>query len=929
MPRPNICYDISIVASDKIYRETLGVISTTVACSAREKSEQPVYVYHTQTGLRDMHQAFKWVRGQSDTSGTSPEATTQGPGMSGGIIPGRIRIQQQTDMEESRSLISAKVARRIRCTQSSVPIRSHVLPSGMNPSRCVTAYLRTLVNVIFMCLIPRSLKYSVETAEVEVVELLHLLLVDRPRLRSIQQRRQYDNFVQLEFGAVGDISAQFAGRDGCAGCGSWEEPNFEEPHVHVLSISLPDENIVQQLPAPRTRVHPRGLLPRWKAEEGVGQLETVFRTRSQKKEAVIVTATETVGTQHSLPGSVMLETNSFRGPLSEQEFVDFTDWGKVLAPLDVSVDLSALPTRVGACYAQLICKPNGCYRLISSPKSLVCPRFVNPVLPSTVHRSYLSVAQRLRCPGGLADFMRHLHACLSGKLFCQTRGIPQGSCISADLANLFLANTDRTMLGQYCWALDSTRKALRKTNPRPSSPPVAVLRYFDDYLCLASSSEHLASLVYAVKQGLYAVGLRLNLDKEKTNIDSLNQPVMWLGVEIRRDLSLLLPNISPFPYQPVMWLGVEIRRDLSLLLPNISPFPLCSSRFKGYSRSVTSCITYLRRSLTQLFHFQFVCADRPRSHLQGRFSLRVGPLGSRSWKTHFVHHTNASRLGAYAADVFWNVAKSCPQRSSLFSRNNSRRLALILLLQFAAFLVEIWRINLARVSFLQRLAAYKGQLKWLFDWLQSPGQLITQSAGTANKETMESHTKERWAMEGCAKEWFAVESRAEEKGAEEGPTAIEPFLLDQGTGRINDLLAPGDINCNLDATARIAEDLAPDIWERNPVDKVLQDPVLELGEELVWVGLPGKDAVLLEVHDRLPACWRRYMTAARATQGIDERPNSRQKHSKIVAGMSEAVRLAALATVYTSLSNRPTMAAGWVPSSTASRYTFIRSSQRS
>uniref|UniRef100_A0A183TNM9 SPATA6 domain-containing protein n=1 Tax=Schistocephalus solidus TaxID=70667 RepID=A0A183TNM9_SCHSO len=76
-------------------------------------------------------------------------------------------------------------------------------------------------------------------------------------------------------------------------------------YQHVLSISPPDENIVQQMPAPLLRVHPRGLLPRRKVEEGVYQQETVFRTCSQKKEAVIVTATETVGTQHSLPGNVV------------------------------------------------------------------------------------------------------------------------------------------------------------------------------------------------------------------------------------------------------------------------------------------------------------------------------------------------------------------------------------------------------------------------------------------------------------------------------------------------------------------------------------------------------------------------------------------------------------------------------------------------
>ncbi|VDL95449.1 unnamed protein product [Schistocephalus solidus] len=74
---------------------------------------------------------------------------------------------------------------------------------------------------------------------------------------------------------------------------------------HVLSISPLDENLVQQMPALRLRVHPRGLFLRRKTEKGVGQQKTVFRTRLQKKEAVIVTVTETVGTQHSLPSKVV------------------------------------------------------------------------------------------------------------------------------------------------------------------------------------------------------------------------------------------------------------------------------------------------------------------------------------------------------------------------------------------------------------------------------------------------------------------------------------------------------------------------------------------------------------------------------------------------------------------------------------------------
>ncbi|VDL90671.1 unnamed protein product [Schistocephalus solidus] len=72
-----------------------------------------------------------------------------------------------------------------------------------------------------------------------------------------------------------------------------------------MSSSHPDENIVQQLPAPRPMVHPCGHFPFRKVEERVGQQATVLHTRSQKKEAVIVTATVTVGTQHSLPGSLV------------------------------------------------------------------------------------------------------------------------------------------------------------------------------------------------------------------------------------------------------------------------------------------------------------------------------------------------------------------------------------------------------------------------------------------------------------------------------------------------------------------------------------------------------------------------------------------------------------------------------------------------
>ncbi|VDL95147.1 unnamed protein product [Schistocephalus solidus] len=54
-------------------------------------------------------------------------------------------------------------------------------------------------------------------------------------------------------------------------------------HQHVLSILRFEENIFQQLPAPKPRVHPCGLLPRRKVEEGVDLQDIVICTGSQKK----------------------------------------------------------------------------------------------------------------------------------------------------------------------------------------------------------------------------------------------------------------------------------------------------------------------------------------------------------------------------------------------------------------------------------------------------------------------------------------------------------------------------------------------------------------------------------------------------------------------------------------------------------------------
>ncbi|BHF68207.1 hypothetical protein SprV_0301124000 [Sparganum proliferum] len=77
-------------------------------------------------------------------------------------------------------------------------------------------------------------------------------------------------------------------------------------HQYVLPTSPPNENIVQQVSAPRSRGNPGGLFLHWQAEEGVGQKEAVFGAGSQEEEeAIVIAAGDSVRAQHSFPGSTV------------------------------------------------------------------------------------------------------------------------------------------------------------------------------------------------------------------------------------------------------------------------------------------------------------------------------------------------------------------------------------------------------------------------------------------------------------------------------------------------------------------------------------------------------------------------------------------------------------------------------------------------
>nr|VZI27540.1 unnamed protein product [Spirometra erinaceieuropaei] len=74
---------------------------------------------------------------------------------------------------------------------------------------------------------------------------------------------------------------------------------------HAMPISLPNENLVQQLPKPQLGLHPSGFLSHRQAEEGVGQQEAMFSAGSLQEEAIFVSTGDFVRVQSSSAGSMV------------------------------------------------------------------------------------------------------------------------------------------------------------------------------------------------------------------------------------------------------------------------------------------------------------------------------------------------------------------------------------------------------------------------------------------------------------------------------------------------------------------------------------------------------------------------------------------------------------------------------------------------
>ncbi|CAH8674064.1 unnamed protein product [Schistosoma rodhaini] len=283
---------------------------------------------------------------------------------------------------------------------------------------------------------------------------------------------------------------------------------------------------------------------------------------------------------------------------------------------------------------------------------------------------------------------------IDGKLYSFIKGIPQGSCVSSDLANIYLAQLDRELYRTKT-ILWSPHKFLQndifKTSDIHLNKCSTILRYLDDYLCISTSKIELQNLIKRIKTSLNSYGLLLNEQKSQTNLYDPNVPIKWLGIEVHSSLTITLPK-------------------------NNSPPKFC--RFSGQSLSANDCMRRLCkfRLHCPTWRFTFHKIIYNTNIRQNVFICKNESIR----KTNYLLQINANRLGNKIADIVWISLKTSPEKDRLLQPSTSRRLAKAI---FRCICINIgfnrfWLYHLTVNSFIKRLLPHKGELKWLIIWME-------------------------------------------------------------------------------------------------------------------------------------------------------------------------------------------------------------------
>ncbi|KAF5395344.1 hypothetical protein PHET_08487 [Paragonimus heterotremus] len=277
-------------------------------------------------------------------------------------------------------------------------------------------------------------------------------------------------------------------------------------------------------------------------------------------------------------------------------------------------------------------------------------------------------------------FLKEAVVVLGGQSYRFIRGLPQGSCISPGLVNLYLAHADRSLSKKLSlWAPEKTKAA--------STTTTVVLRYLDDYLCIAPSNAALREVMRELQSTLETHGLTLNPQKVQSNLENFDISVSWLGLDVHNDLRLSFPDV---------------------------PKPIFC-RFHGRPLSAQDGIRRLARSRLHYAAWRYVFPTRNTSHV--------------SWKPTGMHvdrwrlddstsrlHENARRLGCKFADIVWVAVKTSPERAQLLSFPWVRQLAAVVICRLTLVHRQggcpLLRSTVA--AFLHRLRAHRGELTRLF-----------------------------------------------------------------------------------------------------------------------------------------------------------------------------------------------------------------------
>ncbi|CAH8659595.1 unnamed protein product [Schistosoma curassoni] len=291
-------------------------------------------------------------------------------------------------------------------------------------------------------------------------------------------------------------------------------------------------------------------------------------------------------------------------------------------------------------------------------------------------------------------FLKESIISIDGKLYSFIKGIPQGSCISSDLANIYLAHLDR-QLHRTQTILWSPHKFLQndvfKTTDIHLNKCSTILRYLDDYLCISTSKIELQNLIKRINTSLNSYGLLLNEQKLQTNLYDSNIPIKWLGIEVHSSLAITLPKSN-------------------------SPPRFC--RFSGQSLSANDCMRRLCkfRLHCPTWRFTFHKIIYNTNIRQNVFICKNANIR----KTDYLLQINANRLGNKIADIVWISLKTSPEKDRLLLPSVSRRLAKVICRCISVNIGfnRYWLYHLTVNSFIKRLLPHKGELKWLINWMQ-------------------------------------------------------------------------------------------------------------------------------------------------------------------------------------------------------------------